>query len=431
MLRLCAALLLLRTVDGDDEATHDLYQSHLEGKVKVTKSVLKQLQERAAAAPQDAKLKAALGLASFRIKGKEKEGVRHLRDALSLDSGFPGLHYQLARKLQERTPADRWARNEAFALYRTSLRMNPLDDDSYYQLGRLHEQLDGKDQMGKALKKFKEDEWAKSLGKEDDEAAASWREALKINPAHWGAHHAMSHRLSQSSVKKKRQKAREHARTAVELLPSHPASHHTLASVGLRVGARYAAGPLSVDNCSALSYEARDAAMASLKKSVALQLPKAALRDPLLDTRADAYYELGMPAWSKWPSWWRHSWPPRAPQAAFEGFRLPSARVRRGPAQHIPPRGRGLPARGRPRCANFTAFDHPGMLLLTGRYEQQRVYTDAHAHFKAALKLRPKDERVEIAMNNCAEHIRKLMSQPGSQAHVARGGSFGPGDDED
>tara|TARA_B110001452_G_scaffold240030_1_gene221362 strand:+ start:315 stop:590 length:276 start_codon:yes stop_codon:yes gene_type:complete len=81
--------------------------------------------------------------------------------------------------------------------------------------------------------------------------------------------------------------------------------------------------------------------------------------------------------------------------------------------------------------ANFTAFDHPGMLLLTGRYEQQRVYTDAHAHFKAALKLRPKDERVEIAMNNCAEHIRKLMSQPGSQAHVARGGSFGPGDDED
>ena len=86
--------------------------------------------------------------------------------------------------------------------------MNPLDDDSYYQLGRLHEQLDGKDQMGKALKKFNEDEWAKSLGKEDDEAAAAWREALKINPAHWGAHHAMSHRLAQSSVKKKRQKAK-------------------------------------------------------------------------------------------------------------------------------------------------------------------------------------------------------------------------------
>lgn len=357
MLRLCAALLLLQAVDGDDESTHDLYQSHLKGKVKVTKSMLKELQERAAAAPQDAKLRAALGLASFRVKGKEKEGVKHLRDALSLDSGFPGLHYQLARKLQERTPADRWARNEAFALYRTSLRMNPLDDDSYFQLGRLHEQLDGKDPMGKALKKFDEDEWAKSLGKEDDEAAAAWREALKINPAHWGAHHAMSQRLAQSSVKKKRQKAREHARSAVELLPSHPTSHHQLASAGLRVRARYAVGPLTVENASALSYDARNEAMASLKKSVALNLPKAHVKDPLLDTRADAYYELGM-------------------------------------------------------------------LLLTGRYEQQRVYTDAHAHFKAALALRPKDDKIEIAMNNCAEHIRKIMSQGSG------GGSFGP-DDED
>ena len=65
-----------------------------------------------------------------------------------------------------------------------------------------------------------------------------------------------------------------------------------------------------------------------------------------------------------------------------------------------------------------------GMLLLTGRYDQQRVYTDAHAHFKAALKLRPKDDRVEIAMNNCADHIRKIMTQS------AGGGTFGP-DDED
>jgi len=30
----------------------------------------------------------------------------------------------------------------------------------------------------------------------------------------------------------------------------------------------------------------------------------------------------GAPAWSKWPSWRGHGWPPRAPQAALEGLRL-------------------------------------------------------------------------------------------------------------
>ena len=58
--------------------------------------------------------------------------------------------------------------------------------------------------------------------------------------------------------------------------------------------------------------------------------------------------EIGAAAWSKWPSWRGHSWPPWAHQTASEGSRLPSALVRRGPASQIPPRGRGLPARGRP-----------------------------------------------------------------------------------
>ena len=48
-------------------------------------------------------------------------------------------------------------------------------------------------------------------------------------------------------------------------------------------------------------------------------------------------------------SWRGHSWPLRAHQAASEGFRPPSALVRRGPALQIPPRGRGLPATRRPR----------------------------------------------------------------------------------
>ena len=53
-------------------------------------------------------------------------------------------------------------------------------------------------------------------------------------------------------------------------------------------------------------------------------------------------------AWSKWPSWRGHSWPPRAHQTASEGLGRPSALVRRGPAPLIPPGGRAFQAGGRP-----------------------------------------------------------------------------------
>ena len=53
-------------------------------------------------------------------------------------------------------------------------------------------------------------------------------------------------------------------------------------------------------------------------------------------------------AWSNWPSWRCHSWPPRAPQSASEGLGLPSALVGRGPASQMTQRGRGPSARGRP-----------------------------------------------------------------------------------
>ena len=56
----------------------------------------------------------------------------------------------------------------------------------------------------------------------------------------------------------------------------------------------------------------------------------------------------GLRSMVKVASWRGHSWPPRARQAASEGFGLPSALVRRGPAPRISPGGRGLPARGHP-----------------------------------------------------------------------------------
>ena len=54
-------------------------------------------------------------------------------------------------------------------------------------------------------------------------------------------------------------------------------------------------------------------------------------------------------AWSKWPSWRCHGWLRSARQAASKGLGRPSALVRSNPPPQIPPRGRGLSARGRPR----------------------------------------------------------------------------------
>ena len=59
-------------------------------------------------------------------------------------------------------------------------------------------------------------------------------------------------------------------------------------------------------------------------------------------------YLLSPTAWSTWPSWWRHSWPPRAPQTAFEGLRLLYALGRRGMAPQTTARSDGSSARGRP-----------------------------------------------------------------------------------
>ena len=54
------------------------------------------------------------------------------------------------------------------------------------------------------------------------------------------------------------------------------------------------------------------------------------------------------PAWSKWPSWRRLSWPPAARQAAPEGLGLLYALGSSDPPPQIPSRGRSCPATGRP-----------------------------------------------------------------------------------
>ena len=75
---------------------------------------------------------------------------------------------------------------------------------------------------------------------------------------------------------------------------------------------------------------------------------------------------FGLAAWSKCPSWWRHSRPPRAPQTAFEGLRLPSALRRRCLAPQITAESDGSSATPR-SSRHFTAFDHAGFAIVLMR----------------------------------------------------------------
>ena len=64
--------------------------------------------------------------------------------------------------------------------------------------------------------------------------------------------------------------------------------------------------------------------------------------------QAAAAVSSGAAARSKWPSWQRHVWPPRAHQTAAEGLRLLYGLGRRGPAPQTPQMVCGHGARPRP-----------------------------------------------------------------------------------
>ena len=109
--------------------------------------------------------------------------MRHLRRGLELKPDLPGLHRELASALQQRTPADSWARNEAIAAYAAAIRLAPSDDESYFQLGRLHGQT-----PLPTLERFEDAVGDDAL----DPTSANWRHAIRVNPKAWQAHHSLS-----------------------------------------------------------------------------------------------------------------------------------------------------------------------------------------------------------------------------------------------
>ena len=59
------------------------------------------------------------------------------------------------------------------------------------------------------------------------------------------------------------------------------------------------------------------AIMAGLTPEVHGLLGNRAPPEPAFSSVPGVLRELGIPAWSEWPPWWGHRWPPRAPRTCI------------------------------------------------------------------------------------------------------------------
>jgi tetratricopeptide (TPR) repeat protein len=246
----------------------------------LSKKTLQRLADSIHLAPSDARLYATLGIGLCGRKGATRDdkirGVRHLREALQLNPLYPDLHRTLAKTLQERTPPDRWARNEAVELYKTALRLRPDDSDIYYQLGRLHDQV--------PLPTV--DEFEDAVGSANDTVHAEWQHALQLRPDWWLLHKEMSARLCQSNDQKLRERAITHAQRAVELEPRRAELYFGLATAVLRTDAPLPAGLIGPEQAQTVRPNPRLNATGYLMDCIDVNPPPRVY--------ADAYHTLGM-----------------------------------------------------------------------------------------------------------------------------------------
>lgn len=283
------------TPEPDAPNLPSLYVKYLEteGGTKPTKAALQQLRDAVKASPDDSLAHAVLGLASLKHssgskKADDKEGVRHLKEALALaPSALTQVHPLLANALQERSRrdlTDRFSHKEALKLYQTGMRLLPRDTESYFQLGRLHALYDGKTPMGRDVEGYKHSHF---VGGEEDEVTTLWKQAAEIAPTSWRINHALSGRLTHSRKKTLRKEAVKYAEVAVEDKPQRATSHAALAAAHMRLPKPLAEGRISHEDATQLGPAARQLAIGSLRRCVRADQQKHV-------SHADCYYELGM-----------------------------------------------------------------------------------------------------------------------------------------
>lgn len=164
--------------------------------------------------PQDWRAHAMLGQALRH--DREKDGaLTALTRAFEL-----APHVEYVSLLLARAHRDMSHRQEAMAMYRTTLSLAPYNAEAYVELGVLHaadaptvgERSDGGEEEPK-----------------EDAAVAAWTAAAKLAPTFAEAHHLLAVRLSAGGPAG-RKRAITHAKQALGLEPKRASSYDTLAS---------------------------------------------------------------------------------------------------------------------------------------------------------------------------------------------------------
>jgi tetratricopeptide (TPR) repeat protein len=141
-------------------------------------------------------------------QGKTDEAIANYREALKLDPGVPGLHFELAEMLNSSSVPG--GRQEAEKEYEASLAANPLDEKSECRLGDLA-----------------------ALSGDQKAAAEHYERALKLQPNDAEANIGLAKMLMSLNQTAKAQPLLE---LAVKLDPTSAVAHFRLSSVYRQMG---------------------------------------------------------------------------------------------------------------------------------------------------------------------------------------------------
>jgi tetratricopeptide (TPR) repeat protein len=141
-------------------------------------------------------------------QGKTDEAIANYREALKLDPGVPGLHFELAEMLNSSSVPG--GRQEAEKEYEASLAANPLDEKSECRLGDLA-----------------------ALSGDQKAAAEHYERALKLQPKDAEANIGLAKMLMSLNQTAKAQPLLE---LAVKLDPTSAVAHFRLSSVYRQMG---------------------------------------------------------------------------------------------------------------------------------------------------------------------------------------------------
>jgi serine/threonine protein kinase len=141
-------------------------------------------------------------------QGKPQEAQRYARKAVEKESGNPQAHKMLGITFARSRPPDP---QRALVEYQESLRLNPIDSETFRLIGDVHI----------------------FLLRQPNEALAAYQRALQINPNDFEAHRLVGICLEQTN---RLDEARRSYAEAVRLAPQYVPAHISYGQIALRLG---------------------------------------------------------------------------------------------------------------------------------------------------------------------------------------------------